>query len=213
MRCFRSVPVPSTKLVGTGINCVHTPGSVRSPPSPPPFSLLDTGRRRHPPGGGRLAFSARGAAPVAAFPTRTLGRRPGRGLDANSCLAGPTWSSQPCPLRGLWARTERKIGPLTGPSGEQSRASASPTASRDHMETRLHMPRSLLSQGKQTAVHGRSRWPGAPSRPAELRKFRAARGRAQDWRLSPLPAPSPGISVGPLLHAGMMGSLVLNVTL
>lgn len=157
MRYFRSVPGPGHKAGGNGYKLrSHTRiCAVPVRPRRPSRSRTPGGAGVHL-GAGGSRVSARSAAPVAAFPTGALGPAPSRQRRGRELL--PSWSHLELPALpsagALGPGRSRKIGPLAGPSGEESRASASPTASRDHMETRLHVPRSLLSEGKQTAIHG-----------------------------------------------------------
>lgn len=138
--------------------------------------------------------SRRGAPPLwLRFPPGPWGRhRPGRDGDANSCLPGPTWSSQPCPLRGLWTqdiaarlarsqvRLERRAELLPPPRP------AGTTWRRD-----CTCPGPCSAKGNRRPSTGPSHWPGPAGRPAELRKFRAAHGPGAGLVCVPSSRPHP----------------------
>lgn len=168
-------------------------------------------------GGWRLAGSrTRSTAPVAAFPTGTLGparSRPRRGREL--LPSGPTWSLRPCPLRRLRAQDGATRSARSQVHLERRAELLSPPWAAGTMWRRdCTHPDPCSAKGNRQPATGPCRWSGPAGSPAELREPRAARGPGSGVVFVPSSCPpTPGISVAPLLHAGMTGSLFLNVTL
>lgn len=177
MRCFCSVPGPEHKAGGNGYKLRSHTRFCAVPSCRPSRSWTPRGAGVHQ-GCWRLARSRmRSTAPVTAFPTRTLGPALSRTRRGHELLpSGPTWTSQPCPLRGLRAQDGATRSARSQVHLERRAELSPPQAAGTTWRRDCMYPGPHSAKGNRQSATGPSRCPGPAGRPAELRKFRAARG-------------------------------------